>query len=51
LQYDKGAASLLDLLDAQRTFIAINQEYIGDLSAFWLALFQLEGAVAMELRP
>lgn len=51
LQYEKGAASLLDLLDAQRTFIAINQEYIGDLSAFWQALFQLEGAVAMELEP
>jgi cobalt-zinc-cadmium efflux system outer membrane protein len=50
LQYEKGAASLLDLLDAQRTFIAINQAYIGDLSAFWQALFELEGAVAMELK-
>lgn len=51
LQYQKGAASLLDLLDAQRTFIAINQEYILDLSAFWQACFQLESATAMEIQP
>ena len=32
LQYQKGAASLLEYLDAQRTFIANNVEYLQDLA-------------------
>ena len=31
LQYDKGAATLMDFLDAQRTYIATNVEYLQDL--------------------
>jgi cobalt-zinc-cadmium efflux system outer membrane protein len=50
VQYRKGAASLLDYLDAERTFIATRVEYRQDLSAFWNALFKLEAAVGGELR-
>jgi cobalt-zinc-cadmium efflux system outer membrane protein len=44
VQYEKGAASLLDLLDAQRTWAQTNLEYLKDLHDFWLATFQLEAA-------
>jgi cobalt-zinc-cadmium efflux system outer membrane protein len=50
IQYEKGAASLLEYLDAQRTFIAINVEYLTDLANYWTAVFQLEQAVGIELR-
>lgn len=50
LQYDKGAASLTDYLDALRTYIATKTEYYGDLYNYWTAVFQLEAAVAKELR-
>jgi cobalt-zinc-cadmium efflux system outer membrane protein len=50
LQYQKGAASLLEYLDAQRTFIATNQEYLQDLANYWTAVFQLEAAVGTDLR-
>jgi cobalt-zinc-cadmium efflux system outer membrane protein len=49
LQYEKGAASLTDFLDAQRTYIATNVEYFGDLTNYWTAVFQLEQAVGTEL--
>lgn len=49
LQYDKGAATLMDFLDAQRTYIATNVEYLQDLTNYWTAVFQLEEAVGMEL--
>jgi cobalt-zinc-cadmium efflux system outer membrane protein len=49
LQYEKGAANLTDFLDAQRTYIAANVEYFGDLTNYWTAVFQLEQAVGMEL--
>jgi cobalt-zinc-cadmium efflux system outer membrane protein len=49
VQYDKGAASLLEFLDAQRTFIANNVEYLQDLADYWTAVFQLEQAVGSEL--
>jgi cobalt-zinc-cadmium efflux system outer membrane protein len=49
LQYEKGAASLLELLDGQRTYILARTEYIQDLSGYWNAVFQLEAAVASEL--
>ncbi len=49
LQYEKGAASLTDFLDAQRTYIAANVEYFQDLTNYWTAVFQLEQAVGMEL--
>jgi len=50
VQYQKGAASLLDLLDAQRTFVATRVEYYQDLEAYWTAVFKLEAAVGEELR-
>jgi cobalt-zinc-cadmium efflux system outer membrane protein len=50
VQYEKGAASLLDLLDAQRTYTATRKDYAQDLAAYWTAIAQLEQAVAMELR-
>jgi cobalt-zinc-cadmium efflux system outer membrane protein len=49
-QYDKGAASLTDYLDALRTYIATKNEYIGDLASYWTAVFQLEAAAAKDLR-
>jgi cobalt-zinc-cadmium efflux system outer membrane protein len=49
LQFDKGTASLTDLLDAQRAYIATNVEYIQDVTNYWTAVFQLEQAVGMEL--
>lgn len=49
LQYQKGAASLLEFLDAQRTYVATKLEYIQDLNAYWNAVFQIESATATEL--
>lgn len=49
LQYHKGAASLLEYLDAERTYIAINVEYLQELTAYWNSLFQLETATASEI--
>jgi cobalt-zinc-cadmium efflux system outer membrane protein len=50
IQYQKGAASLLDLLDAQRTFNATQLEYVQDVGAFWTAVFGLEQAAGVTLR-
>jgi cobalt-zinc-cadmium efflux system outer membrane protein len=50
LQYQKGAASLLEYLDAQRTFIANNVEYLQDLTNYWTAVYQLEAAIGVDLR-
>jgi cobalt-zinc-cadmium efflux system outer membrane protein len=49
-QYERGAGTLMDLLDAQRTYIATSVEYIQDLTGYWTAVSQLEQAVGMELR-
>jgi outer membrane protein, heavy metal efflux system len=49
LQFEKGAAGLTDLLDAQRAYIATNVEYIQDVTHYWTAVFGLEQAVGMEL--
>ena len=51
LQYEAGAASLLELLDAQRTLIAAGVERVQILDEYWTAVFQLEEAVGMELQP
>jgi cobalt-zinc-cadmium efflux system outer membrane protein len=45
VQYEKGSASLLDLLDAQRTWAQTHTEYLKDLHDFWLATYQLDAAV------
>jgi cobalt-zinc-cadmium efflux system outer membrane protein len=47
-QYRAGNATLMDYLDAQRTYIATNLEYLTDLTQYWTALFQLEQAVGVE---
>lgn len=50
LQYTKGAASLLDLLDAQRTFNQVNFEHLATLGDFWGAVIGLEQALAADVR-
>jgi cobalt-zinc-cadmium efflux system outer membrane protein len=49
-QYERGSASLTDYLDALRTYIATKNEYIGDLTNYWTAVYQLEAAVGRDLR-
>jgi cobalt-zinc-cadmium efflux system outer membrane protein len=50
IQYQKGAASLMEFLDAQRTYIGINVEYLQDLTIYWTAVFKLEQAVGTKLQ-
>jgi outer membrane protein, heavy metal efflux system len=50
LQYDRGAASLTEYLDALRTYTATKNEYFGDLASYWTSVFQLEAAVGRDLR-
>ena len=50
IQFRKGAASLLEYLDAQRTYISANLEYLQDLTNYWTAVYQLEQAVGTDLR-
>ncbi|HEY6893846.1 MAG TPA: TolC family protein [Rhodanobacteraceae bacterium] len=50
LQYEKGAASLFEFLDAQRTYLATQNEFLQNLSDYWTAVFQMEQASGMELR-
>lgn len=50
IQYEKGASSLLELLDAERTYIAVHGEYVQDLSLYWTAVAQLEQAAGKDLR-
>jgi cobalt-zinc-cadmium efflux system outer membrane protein len=49
VQYEKGAASLLELLDAERTYAQIHAEYLQDLHDLWVAHFRLVAAAGMEL--
>jgi cobalt-zinc-cadmium efflux system outer membrane protein len=50
VQYQKGAASLLDLLNAQRTYTATRGEYAQDLANYWIAVGLLEQATATRLK-
>jgi cobalt-zinc-cadmium efflux system outer membrane protein len=50
LQYEKGAVSLFEYLDVQRTWLATRTEYLQTLNDYWTAVFQLEQATGMELR-
>ncbi len=50
IQYQKGAASLLEFLDAQRTYIGTYVEYLQDLTIYWTAVFKLEQAVGTRLQ-
>ncbi len=51
LQYQKGAASLLEYLDAQRILISTKLEYESDLSEYWLAVVLIGQAVGSEIGP
>jgi cobalt-zinc-cadmium efflux system outer membrane protein len=51
IQYDRGAASLLDYLDAQRTHLMNEIDYLTSLAAFWTAVFQLEQSVGTSYLP
>jgi len=48
-QYEKGAVSLLERLDSERTFAAVNAEYLQALDDFWSARYQLEQAIGGDL--
>jgi outer membrane protein, heavy metal efflux system len=43
--YRRGGVSLLDFLDAQRTYRETSLEPLRSLGAYWAALYQLEAAV------
>jgi outer membrane protein, heavy metal efflux system len=45
LMYQKGAASLIDFLDAQRSYVASRLEYHQDLANYWTSVYQLEQAI------
>jgi cobalt-zinc-cadmium efflux system outer membrane protein len=51
IQYQKGAASLLEYLDAQRILISTKLDYEGDLSDYWLAVVLIGQAVGLEMSP
>ncbi len=51
LQYQKGAASLLELLDAERQLVSINLEFVQDLADAWNSTFQLAQALGTEEAP
>jgi cobalt-zinc-cadmium efflux system outer membrane protein len=48
--YQRGAASFIDFMDAQRTYVASRLEYHQDLANYWNAVYQLEQATALSLR-
>ncbi|HTO54126.1 MAG TPA: TolC family protein [Myxococcota bacterium] len=50
-QYRRGAASLLELLDAQRTFTTTQAEYRQNVGDWWSALYQLETTTGKEPNP
>jgi cobalt-zinc-cadmium efflux system outer membrane protein len=50
LLYSKGAASLLDFMDAQRAYVAATLEYHQDLAGYWTSVYQLEQATGATLR-
>ena len=48
--YQRGAASFIDFMDAQRAYVASRLEYHEDLANYWNAVYQLEQATATALR-
>lgn len=44
VQYQKGAASLVDFLFAERAYVAAELEYHQDLANYWSSVYQLEQA-------
>lgn len=51
VQFNAGSATLTDLLDAQRSFVAVTSDYYTELVNYWTAVFQLEQAVGREMVP
>lgn len=51
IQYQKGAASLLEYLDAQRILISTKLDYEGDLSDYWQAVVLIGQAIGVEINP
>jgi cobalt-zinc-cadmium efflux system outer membrane protein len=49
--YRRGGVSLLDFLDAQRTYRETALEHLRTVGAYWSALYQLEAAVGGSLAP
>jgi len=49
--YRRGGVSLLDFLDAQRTYRETALEHIRTLGAYWNGVYQLEAAVGGTLTP
>ena len=47
--YRRGGASLLDYLDAQRTYRDTAAEYLRSLGSYWTSFYQLETAVGGSL--
>ncbi len=48
--YQRGAASFIDFMDAQRAYVASRLEHNQDLANYWNAVYQLEQATATSLR-
>jgi cobalt-zinc-cadmium efflux system outer membrane protein len=49
--YRRGGVSLLDYLDAQRTYRETALEHIRTVGAYWSSVYQLEAAVGGSLQP
>ncbi len=49
IQYQKGAASLVDFLFAERSYVAAQLEYHQDLANYWSSVFQMEQATNRTL--
>jgi cobalt-zinc-cadmium efflux system outer membrane protein len=49
--YRRGGLSVLDLLDAQRTYRETAREHVRALGNYWSAVYQLEAAVGGPLEP
>jgi len=49
--YRRGGVSLLDYLDAQRTYRDAAAEYLRSLGSYWTSFYQLETAVGGSLEP
>jgi outer membrane protein, heavy metal efflux system len=48
--YQRGAASFIDFMDAQRAYVSSRLEYHQDLANYWNAVYELEQATAIPLR-
>jgi len=49
--YRRGGLSLLDFLDAQRTYRETALEHLRALGSYWSAVYQLEAAIGSPLGP